>query len=76
MNININFNKFLAALALVIITLGGALAAYGLRYVPIDVGNGMDNPVLVWDRWEREVCQISAIDFYPTYCSKTNPYKR
>ena len=70
-----NTNQTIAALALGILTLGTALAAYGLRFAPIG-GDGLNNPILVWDRWQREVCQVSLIDGYPVACSRTKPFKQ
>lgn len=70
-----NISQTLAALALAILAGGCALAAYGLRYVPIG-GDGYNSQVLVWDRWEREVCEVSLIKDYPVHCSRTRPYKR
>jgi hypothetical protein len=70
-----NINQSLAAVALLVLTGGIAMAAYGLRYTPVQ-GDGFANPVTVWDRWEREVCQVSLIDGYPVACSRTSPYKR
>jgi hypothetical protein len=66
-----NINQTLAAVALTILTFGGALAAYGLRYVPMG-GEGYGNAVLVWDRWEQEVCQIYYIE-QNRYCAKIRP---
>lgn len=67
-----NINQLIATTALIVATLGIALAAYGLRYEPLPGGN-LANPTLVWDRWEREVCQVSLVKDYPVYCSRTKP---
>ena len=47
-----NINQLLAAIALLVLTAGIAVAAYGLRYTPVQ-GDGVANPVTVWDRWDR-----------------------
>ena len=66
-----SINQTLAAFALFIFTAGGAVAAYGLRYVPIG-GDGYVNAVLVWDRWGQEVCQIYYIE-QNRYCAQIRP---
>ena len=66
-----SINQILAALALIIFTMGGVFAAYGLRYVPIG-GDGYVNAVLVWDRWRQEVCQIYYIE-RDRYCAQIHP---
>jgi hypothetical protein len=63
-----NINQTIIAVAFVILSGFGTLAAFGLRYVPIG-GDGYNNPVLVWDRWTQEVCQITFTD-QPRYCSQ------
>ena len=70
-----NINQTLSALALLLFAGFGGLAAYGLRYVPL-VGDGVGNPVTVWDRWEQEVCLVSLIESYPVACSRTHPYNK
>lgn len=72
------FNQLLATAAIGIAATGLYLAAYGLRYTPIAIANadGISNPALVWDRWNREVCQVSLMHDYPTACSSSRPYQR
>lgn len=67
-----NINQTLLALALVILASASALAAFGLRYVPMG-GDGIMNPVLVLDRWTQEVCQVTFTD-QPRYCSQVRPH--
>ena len=66
-----NFNQALAASAFVLASSVSAMAAYGLRYVPMG-GDGYGNQVLVWDRWTQDVCQVTFIE-QPRYCAKVRP---
>ena len=65
-----NFNQTIAGLALVLLAVTVGLTAYGLRYVPIQ-GDGFNNPVVLWDRWNREICQVSVVAQWPVSCSRT-----
>ncbi len=56
-----NINQSIAGVALVLLAVTVSLTAYGLRYVPVQ-GNGYGNPVIFWDRWNREICQVSALN--------------
>ena len=67
-----NLNQLIATAALIVATVGIALAAHGLRYEPLP-GGSLENPTLVWDRWDREVCQVSLVKDYPVYCSRSKP---
>ena len=66
-----SINQILAVLALIVFAAGAAVAAYGLRYVPIN-GDGINIPVLVWDRWTQEVCQI-YFTHERRYCAQIRP---
>lgn len=68
-----NINQALAAIALLVLTVGIVIAAYGLRYTPVQ-GDGIKQPVIVWDRWEREACSVSLFNGDPVACSRTSPY--
>lgn len=65
-----NINQSIACLALVLLAVTVGLTAYGLRYAPIQ-GDGFENPVVFWDRWNREICQVSVVAQYPVGCSRT-----
>lgn len=67
-----NTNQTLVASALLILASGFAVASYGLRYTPIG-GDGISNPVLVWDRWQQKVCQVSFAD-HAIYCAEVRPH--
>jgi hypothetical protein len=69
-------NQILIVALILLIILGGSIAIYGLRYTPVGVGDGLERPVLVWDRWKHEVCEVSLMNFYPVHCGKSNPYRR
>ena len=66
-----NINQTFSAIGLLLFATLSAVAAYGLRYVPIG-GDGYGNAVLIWDRWEQEVCQIYYIE-QNRYCAKIRP---
>ena len=72
LGLSVNTNETLAAAAFALTFGVSGLAAYGLRYVPIS-GDGLGTPVLVWDRWTQEVCQVSLLEDYPIHCSRSNP---
>ena len=64
-----NTNQKLAAIGLVLFATVSGVAAFGLRYTPITT-NGVEIHV-VWDRWERQACQVSLEPAFPVACSQT-----
>jgi hypothetical protein len=69
---SMNINQTLAAMALIIFCGVSVFAAYGMRYAPMQ-GDGVSNPVLVWDRWQQKVCQISFVS-HDIYCAQVQEH--
>jgi len=63
-----NINQVLAAIALLVLTGAIGIAAYGLRYTPIQ-SDAVLGSVLVWDRWERTVCTMDLRYGLPVDCT-------